>query len=274
MRYARIFNAIKNEIWCIKPDMLQSMSTVLRSAMLGNLVRLEDAGLPVKPIDTASQEPGQVGVVSIQGVLGKYLTGLEAECGGASVEAVEANLVAAAEDETVSNILLHIDSPGGGVTGIPELAKTIRKIDSEVKPVYAFTDSMAASAAYWLASAARGVFVTETAELGSIGVYVAYIDESEWMAKEGYKLELFRAGKHKAAGLSGVEMTEEDRGIIQGQVDDVYKLFTGFVSGERPQVGQESMEGQTFMGVKALEAGLVDEIVGGIGEVVENIAAS
>ncbi len=279
IRYPRILNAIKNEIWAIRPSFLQSIASTLRSSMLGNLSQAEQP-LTVTAATTyinadgevIEQERGSLAVVSIQGVIAKYLTDMETMCGGCSLEQVEQELVAAAEDDTVSNILLHIDSPGGGVTGVPELAKLISKIDREVKPVYAFSDSIAASAAYWLASATRGIFITETADVGSIGVYVAYIDESEWMAKEGYKLELFKAGKHKAAGLSGAEMSAESRELIQSQVDQVYNIFTSFVSQERPQIETDSMEGQTFMGLKAMQAGLADEVVESFNEVIEAIA--
>jgi protease-4 len=153
------------------------------------------------------------------------------------------------------------------VTGIPELASLIRTI-SETKPVIAFTDAQCCSAAYWLASACDSIVVTPTADVGSIGVYSALVDESAAWAQEGYKLELMKAGKHKAMGIPGLPLAPEDRALIQAEVNSIYAMFTADVVANRARngatVAEDTMQGQTFMGGTAVAVGLADRVVGSL----------
>ncbi len=108
----------------------------------------------------------------------------------------------ARDDPEVRGILLHIDSPGGHVAGIQELADEVRATD-KVKPVHAHLDDLGASAAYWVASQARHVTANATAQVGSIGV-VAIVEDSSGAAElQGVKVHVVATGERKGDFVPG-----------------------------------------------------------------------
>jgi ClpP class serine protease len=82
-----------------------------------------------------------------------------------------------------------------------------------------------ASAAYWIGVTADAIFAEPSAEIGSIGVYSAFLDESRAFEMEGLKTELFKTGKYKGMGMPGLPLTEDQRALIQAEVDRVNKQF-------------------------------------------------
>ena len=105
--------------------------------------------------------------------------------------------------------------------------------------------------------------------LGSIGVYVALLDESRSLEMNGYKVELIKAGKYKAMGASFQPLTGEERTMLQQTVDSIHADFKAAVkSGRRDKtqagghqtVSDSAMEGQTFRGAEALTQRLCDEL--------------
>lgn len=214
-------------------------------------------------------KPG-VAVVPVYGVLAKNLSSFEESCGGGTdINPIAHALAQAASDSEVEKIVLDIDSPGGEVTGIPELGSRIRSIDASGKPVIAFSDATTASAAYWIASQAGEFYVTPSSRQGSIGVYAAWLDETVALEMKGYSLELFAAGKHKAMGMPFRGLSEEEREMLQANVDSIYADFKNAVVSNRPRVEDATMQGQMFRAPEALERGLVDGIVGDWEEFIE-----
>jgi signal peptide peptidase SppA len=196
--------------------------------------------------------------IPIGGVIGKKLTGFEKGAGAVDVNDVSAELHTAELDSTVTRILLHIDSPGGMVTGTPELAAQIGRSS---KPIYAFTDGSMASGAYWLGAAADAVFATATGNIGSIGVYLPVVDSTKQMDMRGLKIDLIKAGTLKGAGFPGTKLSEDQRAHLQQRVNDIHGMFTTHVSAHRGTVADATMQGQTFMAREALARNLIDGIV-------------
>lgn len=273
MKYPRILSAIRSAKWAVTPPTLQAIVDSLGAHMRGAVtiapvrLALPADGIPPPPGPAAthaeSEDNSGVCVLPVYGILGKHLSSMETMCGGCDVDEIEAALDEALADPACQSIVLDFDSPGGVVSGIPELAAKIREADG-IKPCYAFVGCQCCSAAYWLASACRAIFCTMSADLGSVGVYVALVDDSEWWKKEGYKLELIKAGEFKAMGISGQPLAEKERAIIQADVDAVYVMFAADVKMGRGDIATEVMQGQTFMGQSAIAAGLADEMVGGM----------
>ena len=268
--YPRIAAALLSARWCITPAALAAIRNTFEAACAGRLRADEHMTWPGQPDDYEEAEPVMaegILVVPVHGVCARYLSAMETDCGGLDLNDTEATLRGAQADPRVQGIVLHFNSPGGTVTGIPELASLIRTI-SETKPVIAFTDAQCCSAAYWLASACDSIVVTPTADVGSIGVYSALVDESAAWAQEGYKLELMKAGKHKAMGIPGLPLAPEDRALIQAEVDSIYAMFTADVVANRARngatVAEDTMQGQTFMGGSAVAVGLADRVVGSL----------
>ena len=274
MKYPRILSAIRSARWAITPGALNAIVDTLGSHMRGSGIRGADLPpIAQPPVAPAQEQESQVAVIPVMGILGKHLSELDMACGGCDVDSIGAAIDAAVADEAIRALVLDFDSPGGVVTGIPELADRIRG-EVSGKPLVAFTGAQCCSAAYWLASACGAVFATKSADLGSIGVYMALIDDSEWWKKEGFKLELIKAGKHKADGISGQPLSDEARARFQSDVDACYEMFTADVRSGRGTVSDEVMQGQTFMGRAAVGAGLVDDIVPSLEAVVSAFEAN
>jgi signal peptide peptidase SppA len=196
--------------------------------------------------------------IPIGGAVGKNLTPFDRGAGAVDVNDVAKEIDESEENPKVRGIILHFDSPGGMVSGTPELA---RKIERVQKPIYAYTEGLMASAAYWLAAATDGIFATETANVGSIGVYVPVLDLTKMAEMKGIKVEIIKTGKFKGMGFPGTALTEDQRGHLQERVNEIFGMFKAHVTAHRPSVQDETMQGQTFMGRQAFARGLIDAIV-------------
>jgi capsid assembly protease len=173
-------------------------------------------------------------------------------------------LLGAAQDQSVREILLDIDSGGGAVSGVEDTAKLIRMVNDKVKPITAFTDGMMASAAYWLGSAAGKVYSGKTAMVGSIGVISTHMERSEQLKEAGIGVTVVRAGKYKALANSVEKLTEAGKDQIQQVVDAAYGVFVDHVSTMRGKsydyTDKYMAQGKEFVGQAAVDAGLVDQI--------------
>ena len=144
-----------------------------------------------------------IGSVSIEGpILRKLNLFARVLMGATGSEEIGAALAEAGQRDDIKAVFLDIDSPGGTVAGTPELAAAVASINKQ-KPVYAFSSGLMCSAAYWIASQARAIYATPSAQVGSIGVVQAVIDDSAALANEGIKVEVFAVGKYKAMGAPG-----------------------------------------------------------------------
>jgi protease-4 len=130
-----------------------------------------------------------VAVISLTGKLMKQQASMG---GGTSTVQARRDIRAAASDPDIGAILLRIDSPGGTAAGTKELADEITAAKTK-KPVWAYVEDMAASAAYWAASQASRIIANETALVGSIGTYGVVQDTSGMAAMEGVKVHVIRS---------------------------------------------------------------------------------
>lgn len=197
-------------------------------------------------------------IIPIGGAIGTNLDLQEKGAGAVDTQDIAEEIKIAEADKTVHTILFEMDTPGGMLSGTPELADRIAEIK---KDKYAFSCGMIASAGYWLASATDAIFATKTAEIGSIGVYLPVIDQTKYFEMRGIKVELIKAGKLKGTGFPGVPLSESGREYLQERVDSIYKMFTDHVKTHRGDIAYETMQGQIFLGPKALDRGLVDVLV-------------
>jgi signal peptide peptidase SppA len=168
-------------------------------------------------------------------------------------------------------ILLSFDSPGGGVSCVPELAAKLAAVNKTV-PLVAYADGLCCSAAYWLASQASLIVSGKTAQSGSIGVYQAFLDRSREMELAGRKVELFSTGKFKGMGLTGLPLSDDQRAMLQSRVDQVFGWFKSAVADGRGKVPDEAMQGQSYYGEDARKENLVD-MIGSREDAVEELKA-
>ena len=183
--------------------------------------------------------------------------------GQTSYEGIAAQIEAAAEDPAVRGLALEIDSFGGEVAGVFDLADHIRAIRGS-KPVWAFVAEHAFSAGYALASQADRILLPRTGALGSIGVVVLHADLSGQLDQDGVRVTLVHSGQHKVDGNPYQPLPEAVRDDIQREIDVLRFLFAETVAaGRAGRLSQEAAlatEAATFRGVDAVAAGLADEV--------------
>lgn len=203
-----------------------------------------------------------IAVIPAHGVLSKRAGFFDAFFGLTSYEVLEETLDHALHDPDISGILLDIDSPGGEVSGLFDLADFIYA-SRETKPIWACANDDAYSAAYAIASSAEKVFVTRTGGVGSIGVIATHIDQSSFDEKLGVKYTTIFAGDRKNDFNPHAELTNEASKLLQKEVDRLYGLFTSLVSRNRDMSERlvSNTEAGLYFGDDALSVGLADQIM-------------
>ena len=262
---------MRSSVWAIVPEHLDRL-LLQAAAKEANLYRtstpdLTTRGDPEPRAITAKRLPsvrGTIGVLPLRGVItqrgfGGLMAFLFGD-GASTVTYGEAFDVLIADDQ-VGAIVLDIDSPGGTVDGVTELAAKIRA-GREVKPVVAVANSMAASAAYGIASAASQVVVIPSGKVGSIGVYTMHVDTTAADEAEGVKITIVKAGKYKAEALE--PLTSEAEAAMKKTVDTYLDQFVSDVAKGRgvsaSVVRKTYGEGRVVLAKDALAAGMVDRI--------------
>jgi signal peptide peptidase SppA len=204
---------------------------------------------------------GAVAIIPIRGVIVQHSADfwygdVTTDWIGRAIDEMQANT-------NVGAVVLDIDSPGGVVFGVEETADKIRGYRGG-KPIYAVANGMAASAAYWIASAAEKFYVIPSGQVGSIGVWQPHVDISGWQEKAGIKTTLVSAGKYKVEGHPFAPLEEEARGTLQAEVNAYYDRFVAGVAanrGVRPsEVRSGFGEGRMVLAEAAKAEGMVDGI--------------
>lgn len=206
---------------------------------------------------------GMIGVLPFYGVVTQREVADLCGPGSCSTQRFSAGLREMLADDTIGAILIDIDSPGGSVYGVSELADEIMQARS-VKPVVAIANSLAASAAYWAGCSAGEFYVTPGGEVGSIGVWQAHMDYSKFLANEGVNPTLISAGKYKVEGNPYAPLDEEAHAFMQSRVDDYYGAFTKGVSKARGVPVAQVREGMGQGRVLGAEAALEQKMVDGV----------
>jgi len=246
--------------WAILPEPFEAACAQLETIRLVEHVRSTQAA-----IEGGLNLPYEVtydgtAIIPIQGPLMKYVSSLS---GGSSTVVIRRQIDLAAADSEVRRIVLAIDSPGGTVAGTYALAQTVKEANAQ-KPVDAVIEDLGASAAYWVASQARKVWLaTPTTGSGAIGTYAVIRDWSARAAQMGLKVHVIRAGQFKGAGEAGTEVTAEQLAEWQARVDQLNDFFVrGVASGRRMTLARarELADGRLYIGEDAVKAGLADGV--------------
>lgn len=181
----------------------------------------------------------------------------------------------AANDHRVDAIVLDVDSPGGTVGGVPELAQRIYEARQK-KPIVAVANGLMASAAYWIGAAASEVVASPSSEVGSIGVFLVHEDWSKWLESEGVVVTEISAGRYKTEAAPWRPLDEAAADFLHGRVATVYNWFTSDVARFRGDSAQSVRRGYgegRVLGSKAAKAaGLVDRVAT-LDDVVEELAS-
>ncbi len=201
---------------------------------------------------------GSVAVVPIQGPIFQH-DDVFGMFGAVGVHDLRATIATALADPAVEGILLAIDSPGGEVAGIADLADELYAARTR-KPMWAAADEGMHSAAYWLGSAAGPVSLPRTGSVGSIGALVVHTDVSGMLERVGIKTTVIKSGEKKALFSPLSPLSAVARDTLQAEVDRVADLFIGSVARARGLHASavRGFEAGTFEGEAAVAAGLAD----------------
>jgi ClpP class serine protease len=278
INYPRITSAFYLEPWAIRPDVHGAMGQTLRAALDGGMPQ-PSAQAPDSFQQRAAEEDHgitriqNVAVVSVQGVIAKHLSLMERMCTGAYDLAQLEQQMLVLEHSDATAIVLAVNSPGGIATGVAEAASMVQRLGGG-RRVVAYIDGQACSAAYWLAASCGEIYAGPSSIVGSIGAYIAAIDDSRRWEMQGLKLELFRSGDRKALGIHGREFTDDDRAYLQERVDRVGAQFRAHISARRPQVGMDSMNGAWWDAEEGIARGLVDGLRTSIYDLISELVAT
>lgn len=247
---------LSRQPWLITSEAMQSMAAQAAAYFDARFSLPEAAENPL-----LTMEDG-VGIIRLHGPLMRDPDLISTLLFGATDMNQVADAVRqAADSKEVKSILLDIDSPGGTVNGTPELAQVV--VDaSKLKTIYAFSAGQMCSAAYWVASQCQAVYASPSARVGSIGVMLPFIDSAEKFRSQGLKVEVFAAGKFKGMGTPGVPLSEEQRALLQADVEEIAADFKEAVLARGRRIPDEAMEGQSFSARKAQRYNLAGVVRG------------
>lgn len=269
MELMRVLAAAMGQPWAIHKPVGDALWAILSRRALGMRLPEEDVQAVVAGRAahvSASTAPTAIAVIPVMGVIAHraaLVTGVS-QPRGTGTDALTDEFRQALRDPQVGAIVLDVDSPGGGVFGVPELAREIRDARGK-KPIVAVANALAASAAYWIASAADEMVVTPSGEVGSIGVYAMHEDWSKAMERQGVAATFVHAGRFKVEGHPFAPLDDDARAKMQADVDAYYDMFVAGVAKGRglPRAtvrGEAFGEGRLLMAQEAVANGLADRV--------------
>jgi len=202
-----------------------------------------------------------IAVIGVVGVLTRYDSCASEMMGGTSYDTLSAALELAINEPAIQGIILDVNSPGGEVDGLSELADNVNAA-SKIKPIVSYVSGTGASAAYWLAASTGKIVANKTALVGSIGTVATYTDYSKQNEMEGVKEIEFvsSVSPNKRPDLN----TPEGKAEIQKNIDALGKIFVDTISQYRKTsaeiVESEFGKGGVLIANDALSVGMIDKV--------------
>lgn len=266
--YARIASKIVETPWLITQSGLDLVLSIMDARMSGAkltdeeiTVRLQEAGVHGENAVNGTIQQG-VGVLPIYGPIFGKANMMTEMSGATSLEAFRKDFASMLADPSVKSIILDIDSPGG----TSEMVKTTGDeifAARGTKPVAAFANSTAGSAAYWLGSQAEKFYTSPDGMVGSVGAYTVHEDQSGKDAQQGRRFTYISAGKYKTEGNPHEPLTQEGAAYRQEMINELYDEFITNVARGRG-VSEDKVRAD-FGGGRMMSAtkGIINKMVDG-----------
>jgi len=193
----------------------------------------------------------KIGVVELDGVI-------------FSPKQVVPQLKKFADDDSVKAIIIHVNSPGGGVAASEEIYREVKRIrDEKKKRIVASIETVGASGAYYVASATNKIYADKGSIVGSIGVIAEWVNYGELMRWAKLDPITMKAGEFKDTGSPTREMTPAEREYMQGLIDNMHTQFIQAVADGRHAKEADIRSianGKVWTGEQALDLKLVDQV--------------
>ncbi|HLO43909.1 MAG TPA: S49 family peptidase [Leadbetterella sp.] len=277
---------IGSRMWAVEPVFARAINGMLASGKedriineirLGQLARKEmgfiafgsaqapssvhgtESGSPMAGVDGNGNAEQYVAVIPIMGGMTRY-----GDACSYGTETLGRWMKQCERDERIVGVLLEIDSPGGEVNGTQQLGEIVRDLK---KPVVSFVKGMGASAAYWVASQSKKIFMEAgpVSSVGSIGVLMVHYEFKSFEEQNGVKFTLLRSdGSSNKAKLNPYEvLTDEVAAEVRAEMNAMRADFVKVVkAGRKGKLNMENAEqifsGKMFRGKEAINEGLAD----------------
>jgi protease-4 len=182
-----------------------------------------------------------------------------------------------ADDDSIKAIIIHVNSPGGGVAASEEIYREVKRVrDEKHRYIVASIETVGASGAYYVSSATNKIYADNGSVVGSIGVIAEWVNYGDLMRWAKLKPEVLKVGQFKDTGDPTRELTPAERQYLQGLIDNMYSQFVQAVAdGRHAKVSdiKPIADGRVWTGEQALGLHLIDQI-GDFRSVVQETAKS
>ncbi len=209
-------------------------------------------------------EKKKIGVVYIYGMISFPPEGFSLSKRFYGTEYIINQLKNFRKDPNIAAVILKINSPGGTVAAVQEIYQQVQNLRKAKKKVVVSIGDIAASGGYYIACAADKIVANHGSLTGSIGVLMSLPNLQGFLEKVGVRFNIIKSGEHKDIGSAFRNMSEEEKVLLQGVIDNAYQQFFNEVAKNRNKIEKEKLkeiaDGRIFTGEQALKAGLIDEL--------------
>jgi protease-4 len=173
------------------------------------------------------------------------------------------------DDSSIKAIILHVNSPGGGVAASEEIYREVKRVrDEKKKRIVASIETVGASGAYYVSSATNKIYADKGSIVGSIGVIAQWVNYGELLRWAKLKDVTMKAGEFKDTGSPTRDMTPAEQQYMQGLIDNMHTQFIQAVADGRNSDGRmvkaedirPIANGKVWTGEQALSLKLIDQV--------------
>lgn len=193
----------------------------------------------------------KIGVVDLDGVI-------------FSPKVIVPQLKRFADDDSIKAIIIHVNSPGGGVAASEEIYREVKRIrDEKKKRIVASIETVGASGAYYVSSATNKIYADKGSIVGSIGVIAEWVNYGDLLRWAKLNPITMKAGEFKDTGSPTREMTPAEREYMQGLIDNMHTQFIQAVADGRHEKEADIRaiaNGKVWTGEQALSMRMVDQL--------------
>src|SRR5579862_5223189 len=193
----------------------------------------------------------RIGVVDLEGVI-------------LSPQPVVSELKKFADDSSIKAIILHVNSPGGGVAASEEIYREVKRVREEKKKtVVVSIETVGASGAYYIASASNKIYADQGSIVGSIGVIAQWVNYGDLLKWAKLKDVVIKTGEFKDTGNPARDLTPNEQAYMQALIDNMFGQFVKAVSegrGMKFEDVKSIANGKVWTGEQAMSMKLIDGV--------------
>jgi protease IV len=193
----------------------------------------------------------RIGVVDLDGVI-------------LSPQPVVSQLKKFGEDSSIKAIILHVNSPGGGVAASEEIYREVKRVRTEKKKkVVVSIETVGASGAYYVASASDKIFADQGSIVGSIGVIAEWMNYGDLLKWAKLKNVVIKTGEFKDTGNPARDLTPSEQAYMQSLIDNMFAQFIQAVAegrGLKYEDVKSFANGKVWTGEQAMSMKLIDNV--------------